>query len=64
VLLVGHLSVLDVAGDILTYVTDVVFKGKPFDLGHYRELIGRLQATARADVAGLDSLTHGAMPFR
>lgn len=62
VVLVGDQMVLDVANDILAYVTDVVFKGTTFDVDHYRDLIWRLQATARADVNSAD-LLHRVSPL-
>jgi hypothetical protein len=54
VLLVGDGTVLDAAGNILRYITAVTSDGRAFDSSHYRELIWQLQATARADITGID----------
>lgn len=52
VLLVGDSDVLQVANDILKFVTDVVFEGIEFNIEAYAYLIRRLQRTARADLTG------------
>jgi hypothetical protein len=58
ILLVGDRTVLDVANDILTYVTAIVFEGTTFEENHYRQLIWRLQAGTRADINSADLLPY------